>query len=283
MSLSNLYIDAFMAVAQKENFSIAAESLFVTQSALSQRIKKLEEELGQTLFIRESSGAKLTEAGRKLLIYGQNKKVLEEEVLNSMSETSQDLAGTIRIAAFSSVLRSVVIKSLGPFLRENPNINCEFKVAQMKDIPSMLQRAEVDIAILDYRLDKNGIVQETIGEEVYVLIDQIKGSSLKNTYLDHDSEDLATEAYFSKQTKLPKNYNRKYMGDIYGVIDGVSEGLGRAVVSKHLIKGRKELKIIKGMRPFTREVVLHHHEQVYYTKLHKCIVKELCVHSKKYL
>ena len=63
MSLSSLYLDAFVGVAKAESFSGAAKGLHITQSALSQRIKNLEDELGLTLFLRMTSGVRLTEQG----------------------------------------------------------------------------------------------------------------------------------------------------------------------------------------------------------------------------
>lgn len=272
-----------MAVAEKENFSQAAESLFVTQSALSQRVKNLEMELGQTLFIRESGGVRLTESGQRLLVYTRSKNLLEQEVLSEMADTSSGLAGSIRIAAFSSVMRSVVIKSLSPILRKHPEIQCEFKVAEMSELPSMLRRGEADMVILDYPLEKPGIVQEPLGTETYVLVESAKHKTNKDIFLDHNPEDTATELFFSSQKTKPKKLERSFMGEVYGIIDGVAEGLGRAVLSKHLIQGRKDLKIVRGMKPHKRKVTLHYYEQSFYTRLFKRIEEELINRSSLYL
>ena len=67
MSLPSNRLDAFVAVARTQHFSRAAEGLFITQSALSQRVKQLEDFLGVTLFIRDREGARLTEKGERLL------------------------------------------------------------------------------------------------------------------------------------------------------------------------------------------------------------------------
>lgn len=81
MSLPSLYLDAFLAVAQTQGFSSAASILNITQSALSQRIKNLEEHLGLTLFIRTPNGANLTEQGERLLRYCQTRDSLESELV----------------------------------------------------------------------------------------------------------------------------------------------------------------------------------------------------------
>ncbi|MEE3191346.1 MAG: LysR family transcriptional regulator, partial [Pseudomonadota bacterium] len=60
-------LKAFIAVAEQKSFSAAAESLYLTQSAVSKRIKQLEEQLGTTLFDRHNRTISLTEAGEALL------------------------------------------------------------------------------------------------------------------------------------------------------------------------------------------------------------------------
>jgi len=101
MSLSSLQLDAFLAAAKSLNFSRAAESLFITQSALSQRVKNLELTMGATLFIRDPSQIKITEIGEKLLRYCQTKDAMEDELLfNLTSIEGGELAGIVRIGIF---------------------------------------------------------------------------------------------------------------------------------------------------------------------------------------
>jgi len=68
--LSSVQIESFMTLARELNFSRAAESLHITQPALTKRIQNLEETLGQALFVRMHGGLELTESGRVLQRYG---------------------------------------------------------------------------------------------------------------------------------------------------------------------------------------------------------------------
>jgi len=77
MGLSSSHLEAFAAVAQAGGFSKAAKILHLTQSALSQRIMNLEDDLAITLFIRDPSGLRLTPAGDELLRYWQMHHGLE--------------------------------------------------------------------------------------------------------------------------------------------------------------------------------------------------------------
>ena len=65
------------------------------------------------------------------------------------------------------------------------------------------------------------------------------------------------------------------MGDVYGIISGVELGLGRAVMSKHLLKNNKAIRFVPGFKKYAVEVKLHYFEQPYYSKLHSQIVNEL--------
>ncbi|HZC84188.1 MAG TPA: LysR family transcriptional regulator, partial [Rubrobacter sp.] len=64
-------LECFLAVARLGNLSRAAEEMYLTQPTLTARLKALEEELGDPLFVRTSRGMRLTEAGREFLAYAE--------------------------------------------------------------------------------------------------------------------------------------------------------------------------------------------------------------------
>lgn len=287
MSLSSLYLDAFTAVAKSKGFSSAAQQLNITQSALSQRIKNLEDELGLSLFVRTPTGALLTEQGERLLRYCQTRNSLEEELIEDLNVTqSSAMTGTVRLAGYSSVLRSVLMPSLKPLLEKHPNILCEFTSAGMSELPGLLQRAEVDFIVMDTRLERANIETVTLGQETYVMIAGKEGCARDDIFLDNDANDRATELFFRAQSahrgKTPK-YRRSYFADCYGIIDGVSMGFGRAVMSKHLVSNNKKLRIQKGYQPYKMDVVLHYYQQPFYSKLHQAVAKCLAENAPSYL
>jgi len=278
MKIASHQLAAFFETARLHSFSRAAEHLAVTQSALSQRIAHLEDELGATLFIRDSGGPKLTTAGETLLRYCQVNDSLEQEVLSELRTSTAELSGRIRIAAFSSVLRSVVIPALAPFLRAHPRIRCEFRSYEMNELFEVLKNAEADLTILDYPLKRAGIVEHVLGREEYVVIKSARYDGNENIFLDHGPHDTATETFFRAQdaveNKVPR-YRRSFMGDVHGIIAGVEMGLGRAVMSKHLVRRNPKVKILRGYKRFFCDVTLHYFEQPYYSRLHSEIVREL--------
>ena len=124
------------------------------------------------------------------------------------------------------------------------------------------------IIITDYFLDQPQVEQVKISEEEYVIIEPKKYKNIPNIFIDHDQFDNATETYF-KFIRKKINYNRLFMGDVYSIIDGVAAGLGKAVMSKHLIENDKRFHIIKSNKRYIRPVVLSYLYQGYYSPLMK--------------
>lgn len=282
MKITAHQLAAFYETVKCRSFTRAAESLAVTQSALSQRIANLEADLEVTLFIRESSGPVLTSAGELLLRYCQVTDSLENEILGQLKSTTNELRGSVRIAAYSSVLRSVIMPSLAGFLRIHPKIQCEFRSYEVADLAQVLKNAEADFIIADYHLNKNGVREHILGQEEYVIIESAKYASPSDLYLDHGPDDYATESFFKSQPGTQKSYRRSFMGDVYGILNGVELGLGRAVMSKHLLKGNSRVRMIKGYKRYFRDVTLNYFEQPYYSRLQTEIIKQLNSNTTAY-
>lgn len=276
MRISTRQLEAFYAVARWLSFSRAAEKLCITQSALSQRIKKLEGEMGATLLIRSPTGARLTDVGSRLLRYCQAKEALEAEVFRDLEEGQDgEVAGMLRVAAYSSILRSVVIPALAPLLRAHPRIQCHFLKAELRTLPDILRHAQADIVILDERLGCSQVTEVPLGFEEYVAVESRDHEPPADIFLDHDPDDRITEQFFRNQHHCP-TYRRSFLDDVYGILDGVAHGLGRAVVSRHLIRPEMNLREIDRWQPMQREVVLHHYTSPYETRVQRAARDALC-------
>ncbi len=119
---------AFVAVAKARSFTRAAARLGVTQSALSQTIKSLEERLGIRLLTRTTRSVSPTEAGERLLnTVGPRFEEIEHELL-AMNALREKPAGTIRISAGEHPAISVLQEGLARFLPDYPDIHVEIIV-----------------------------------------------------------------------------------------------------------------------------------------------------------
>lgn len=281
LSLNSSQLDAFFACARHKSFTQAADRLHVTQSALSQRIKNLEEELGTTLFIRERSGIRLTESGEKLLRYCQTREHIESELIERIQSNDQNqLRGVVRIGGFSSVVRSVVLPALSNLLRTHPGIQLKLATHELHELPPLLKSGAIDFMILDEDFQQEGVRSHVLGEEKNVLI-QKRGYNGPDVYLDHDEDDKTTVRYLKR--KSATGLTRRYLDDIYGIIDGVKLGLGRAVVPLHLVSKATEIEIVDSSKSLSAPVVLHYYEQPYYSKLHQAVLSALTENCAKAL
>ena len=277
--LSSAQIESFMTLARELNFSRAAELLHITQPALTKRIQNLEETLGQVLFLRLRGGLELSESGRILQRHGASIEHQEQELLDSLvcdRGAQVGVAGFFRIASFSSSLRSVILPALGTMLRANPRVTCQAIKSEVHELHDMLIDGKADFCVSLSECERMGVENTQIGVERNVLIESERYHARPDCYIDHEPRDNFTERFFLSQTgsTVPK-MQRVYFDDIYGLIDAVSEGIGRAVVPVHLIQPAHCVRAVPGYRPFEVPVMLNYHAQPYYTRLQRTVIDTL--------
>ncbi|MGZ8258924.1 MAG: LysR family transcriptional regulator [Caldimonas sp.] len=119
---------AFVTVGREGSFTRAAAVLGVTQSALSQAIRGLEERLQIRLLTRTTRSVSPTPAGERLMhAIGHRFDEIEAE-LDALTAMRDKPAGTVRITCGDNVLHTVLLPKLAPMLREYPDIKLEFDV-----------------------------------------------------------------------------------------------------------------------------------------------------------
>jgi len=276
MDISSNYLRAFYQLAQDKNFTKAANHLAITQSAFSQRILNFEQDLETTLFTREKGNIQLTDSGLKLLRYSEKLYKLQEEILNSIySEDSKNMAGTIRVGGFSSILRSCVLPALAPLLIEHPKLKIATTTVELDELTNLLQTSKVDFIISNKITQNNSLHSELLGYEINVLVES-KKHTFNGQYLDHDSLDVTTSSYFKLKPQLDKKNNiKRYLDDVYGLIDGVKLGMGRAVLPLHLIQNEKDLKVLYPKTQLKVPLYLLYYKNSYQTQLEQKVIDNL--------
>ena len=267
MKLNSSQLEAFFTIARLLNFTRAAEELHVTQSALSQRVAKLEEEIEVTLFIRDRSAIRLTEAGEQMLRFCQLTDSAESDLLSKLRGSREDLAGSLRIGGFSSVNRSLVMPALKKLMLKNQNLSLHLMTREMKDLDAMLKHSEVDYVITNRKSESPDIRNIFLGFEDNVLVRSRKHAD-SEVFLDHDENDPTTRRYFSQNKLTLKASNMRYLDDVYGLIDGVKLGYGRAVLPVHLIEEERDLEIVNPQRILKESVYLQFYIQPFYRAVH---------------
>lgn len=138
-------LKAFHHVALLGGFSRAAEALFLTQPAISEQVKKLEQDHDTLLFHRERKRVRLTEEGAKLFLFTKQYFEIEQQIEDYMSSTSAAVDGELRIIADSA---HHITFFLGDFRKRYPNISVTLRTGNTEDILEDLRAYNAEIGIV---------------------------------------------------------------------------------------------------------------------------------------
>lgn len=152
MAIDLYELETFLAVAQERSFSRAAQRLRRTQPAVSQIIRKLEREVGESLFDRSSREGLLTDAGTVLLEYAQRLVNMRGRAVDALRELRQFQRGKITIAANEFTVL-YLLRALDQFRRLHPMISISVHRALARRIPEELLNRNVELGILAYSPD----------------------------------------------------------------------------------------------------------------------------------
>lgn len=277
MKLNTDRLNAFYQVALDKSFCQAADNLFITQSALSQRVLKLEQELGTNLLIRSPEGIGLTEQGKALFEYVSDLQAREQEVLNKVTGRSAIANGIIRVGAFSSVMRSVIMPSLLPLINSPHQLKVEFFSRELRELPPLLLSGEVDFIVIDAEFTDTRLQFELLGQETLVHIRNKANEHQLDPpiFLDHDAHDVTTYNFFETQGMGDFEFDRCFYDDVYGLIDGVRLGFGEAVVSQHIVKNSDDFEIVAHAKEVTSPVILCYVKNRYMSVLQQQVIEHL--------
>lgn len=163
-------------VAASGSFSGAAESLFVSQSAVSQQISALEAEAGVQLLLRLRTGPVLTEAGELLVAHADAAIARLEQAERELADLSGLGAGELRLISFPSASATVVTAATAAFRRQHPEIRLSLTEGDPEDAIPELKRGGHDLAVVyDFELhpfepDRDLDLRPLLTEQMHVAL-----------------------------------------------------------------------------------------------------------------
>lgn len=163
-------IKSFLAFAELRSLTLAAKQVHVTQSAMSKRIHKIENELGVRLFIVDRATINLTEEAKAILPYMREMHAAFESMTKTIKETSSTQQ---RILTGASVFAShYVLPSFINYLQtSNSTLNIHILTPKEEYIESKLSRGEIDVAVFhEINLPSTHIVKKILWEEPFYLV-----------------------------------------------------------------------------------------------------------------
>ncbi|QDV22708.1 LysR family transcriptional regulator [Aureliella helgolandensis] len=158
----------FLRVAEFSNFTRAAESLMISQSALSRSIQRLEEELGQPVFERQARALKLTDAGTLLRQRAQQVLALADDMLAEITDDGQ--SGRIRVGAIPTIAPYLLPDVLRGFSTEFPQARLLVQEQTTDVLLKGCTDGEIDIAIVALPIVSKYLKTEALLEEELWLI-----------------------------------------------------------------------------------------------------------------
>jgi Transcriptional regulator len=160
---------AFLAVAGDRSFSAAARRLHRTQPAISQAVKRIEDELGERLFDRSSRDGTLTEAGRLLQDYAQRLLSLAGEAQTAVRELQQVRRGRVIMGANEAAVHSL-LPHIERFAALHPQVAIEVRRVPSRQIAGAVLDRSLDFGVLTFQPADRGVQTVLLGSDDIVLL-----------------------------------------------------------------------------------------------------------------
>jgi DNA-binding transcriptional LysR family regulator len=162
-------LQAFLEVARLGNVTRAADSLFLTQPALSARLKRLEQEVGASLMVRDYKGARLTEAGRAFLPYAEQAVAMMMEAHDVVAEARAGPGGELAVATTQTLNSYVLPLVINRFVRGSPSVRLSVRTAPSEAILEMVLSGAVQLG-LSRSLQDPEVESEPLYVEEYIFV-----------------------------------------------------------------------------------------------------------------
>ena len=179
------------ALDETKNITKAAEQLFITQSALSKRIRNLEEELGKELMIRTHGGIQFTPAGEKVLMYSRNAASQMREMREELESIGGQICGTLRAGISINYSMYTLPALLETYHRNYPKVSLQLHTGHSRDLFRRLSEGSIDVAILRGEFPWDG-TKTLLSSENLCFISRRK----------YDKQELSSHLFIERTTDL---------------------------------------------------------------------------------
>lgn len=239
MELSDLRV--FIEVVQNGGISHAAKKLNRVPSNVTARIKKLEQDLGKALFLREKNRLRISPAGEQLLPYAKQLLALAQTTIDELSDNSPK--GKLRLGSMEAVAATRLVEPLMKFHRQYPAVELEITTAPTGALIAKVLAGELDMALVadpnqDARLEITPVFKESL-----VIVSDLAHQPINSPQdLNNDPTLMAFSSSCAYRTRLSDWV--KHHGDTIRVIEinsyhtllsCVAAGMGVGIVPQALL------------------------------------------------
>ena len=163
-------LKVFCDVVETKSFSVAASQNYVTQSAVSQQIRMLEEKYGKQLLERTRGNVQLTPAGE--ILYQVSKEIVQkyQDLEGRLQDVAKVVAGTVRVATVHSIGLYELSTQLKRFLKAFPQVQLQLGYSRSSKIYEDALKGGIDLGIVAYPNKRPGITVIPLREDRLVLV-----------------------------------------------------------------------------------------------------------------
>lgn len=240
-------LQVFHAVAKQLSFTKAAETLFMTQPAVTFQVKQLEEHLNVRLFDRGHGRISLTPAGRLALEYAERILGDYAELQARLAEMSNQVEGPLSVGASATVAEFMLPRVLAEFNASYPQVRTRLTVGNSETIENRVAERSLDVGLVETEVHLSVLAAEVCCQDEFQVIcapghplagktsvtpDTLQTHAFIAREPDSGSREL-TDQYFRNAGLAPERMNiLMELGSPEALKGVVSTGLGFAVVSR---------------------------------------------------
>lgn len=281
-----LELEVLIAVAEERSFSRAAQKMHKTQPAISQTVRRLETEIGETLFDRSSKEGILTPAGEVLLEYARQILNIRRTAKTAVKDLRELHQGKVTISANEHTV-FYLLPVIEEFKKRHPLIKIHVQRGVASRIPKEILAREVELGVISFKPKDKSVKSLTVGTDELVLI-AAPGHRLAEKQ-NISVKDLGIESFIAHNAPSPyrEQVIRKFqkhdiklniaveMPSLEAIKKLVAVGAGVALVPKltaqseinsgHLIGlSVKDMKLVRQLNiVYSRSGVLSHAAKVF--------------------
>jgi DNA-binding transcriptional LysR family regulator len=259
IEMENFRLKVFRVVATHLNFSRAAEELLLTQPAVTQQIKALEDEYGVPLFDRSGGRITLTPGGQALLPFAEKLKAISDEAFAAVAHASGKQGGQLAIGASQTIGQYLLPNLVAGFLRENPRVAFTAMSGNSDAMLEALIAHCIQLALIEGPALRKDIHVEAFMEDQMVLvvpashewadhevdISMLKEAPILMREFGSGSRRVVENALAQAGLKKKELNARMELDSTEGLLSAVEAGLGVTFVSRWAVRNQLSLGTLK--------------------------------------
>ncbi|WP_276353426.1 LysR substrate-binding domain-containing protein [Cohnella caldifontis] len=262
-------LQVFATVAETRNFSRAGERLHMTQPAVSQHVRALEERYGVRLLERDNKSVSLTRAGEIVLHHAREIGSLYRRMNEMVADLLHHTGGPLAVGASYTFGEYVLPKALARFNLAYPDVRPSITIGNTFDIADKVRRRELDVGIVEGEEAGGGLDEEWLSDDEMVIVAgashplaalqavRAPGMLAEETWVVREPGSgtrAAADRWLAAAGIAPRRLME--MGSIQSIKETVEAGLGIAFLSRLSVSKELKLGTVKLLRapglPFKR-------------------------------